>query len=250
VSEGLPEVLAAIEGVEGWLSEGQARCLFERAHAVEPGGAIVEIGSYRGRSTIVLARGADEGVTVFAVDPHGGGDRGPRQIRGAPEEGEADRAAFEANLARAGVAQRVTYLRLQSTAAINQVNHTVDLVYVDGAHRYAPALADLVGWGERVRPGGVMLVHDAFSSVGVTLAILRALAFGPQFVYAGRVRSLAEYRRAPMALGARARARNAARQLAELPWFLRNVAIKLALVMKLRRLAGTLGHDGSQLWPY
>lgn len=250
MSEGPAEVLAAIEGVEGWLSEDQARRLFERARAVAPAGTIVEIGSYRGRSTIVLARGAADEVTVLAVDPHGGTDRGPRQIHGPPEEGEADRAAFEANLARAGVAERVRYLRLESAAAIGQVKDPVDLVYVDGAHRYRPALADLVGWGERVRPGGALLVHDAFSSVGVTLAILRELAFGAQFVYVGRVRSLAEYRRAPAALDPRARARNAIHQLAELPWFLRNVAIKLALVMKLRRLAQALGHDGSQQWPY
>lgn len=250
MSEGLAEVLAAIEGVEGWLSEDQARRLFERARAVTPGGTIVEIGSYRGRSTIVLARGAADQVTVFAVDPHGGTDRGPRQIQGAPEEGEADRVAFEANLARAGASERVRYLRLESAAAIDEINDGVDLVYVDGAHRYAPALADLVGWGKKLRPGGAMLVHDAFSSVGVTLAILRALTFEQQFVYVGRVRSLAEYRRAPTPLDARTRAPNAARQLAELPWFLRNVAIKLALVMKLRRLARALGHDGSQQWPY
>lgn len=250
MSEGLADVLAAIEGVEGWLSEDQARRLFERARTVAPGGTIVEIGSYRGRSTTVLARGADEEVTVFAVDPHGGSDRGPRQIRGAPEEGEADRAAFEANLARAGVAERVTYLRLESAAALRQLTDSVDLVYVDGAHRYGPALADIVGWGQRVSPGGAMLVHDAFSSIGVTLAILRELVFGRRFVYIGRVRSLAEYQRAATALGARAGARNAARQLAELPWFLRNIAIKLALVMKLRRLAQAFGHDGSQQWPY
>jgi hypothetical protein len=148
------------------------------------------------------------------------------------------------------VAERDTHLRLESAAALGQISDSVDLVYVDGAHRYVPALADIVGWGERVRPGGAMLVHDAFSSIGVTLAILRALAFGRRFIYVGRVRSLAEYRHAPAALGARARARNAARQLAELPWFLRNVAIKLALVMKLRRLARAFGHDGSQQWPY
>jgi hypothetical protein len=250
VSEGLAEVLAAIEGVEGWLSEDQASRLFDRARAVVPGGTIVEIGSFRGRSTIVLARGAPENVAVYAIDPHGGTDRGPREIRGQREQGEADRTAFEANLARAGASERVTYLRVESAGAIGQVTPPVDLVYVDGAHRYGPARADLAGWGGCVRPGGAMLVHDAFSSIGVTLAIFRVLAFGRNFVYAGRTRSLAEYRRASGELGAGARARNASRQLAQLPWFLRNVAIKLALVMKLRRVALALGHDRGQEWPF
>ena len=48
--------LAAVDGVEGWLSDGQARRLWDRAGAVPPGGRIVEIGSFRGRSAIVLAR--------------------------------------------------------------------------------------------------------------------------------------------------------------------------------------------------
>jgi hypothetical protein len=96
-----------------------------------------------------------------------------------------------------------------------------------------------------------MLVHDAFSSVGVTLAIAVELVAGRDFLYGGRVRSLAEYRRiAGPPLRGRARVRNALRQLTELPWFARNVAIKLALVARLRRVAVALGHRPEDAWPY
>ena len=107
------------------------------------------------------------------------------------------------------------------------------LLYVDGAHRYGPARADLAGWGRRVVPGGAMLVHDAFSSVGVTLALLTECVFSSRWRYAGRTGSLAEYERACRCAG-RARARNALRQLAELPWFARNLAIKALVVARLR----------------
>jgi hypothetical protein len=43
------------------------------------------------------------------------------------------------------------------------------------------------------------------------------------------------------------RVRNAARQLAQLPWFARNLLVKLALVARARPLARLLGADG---WPY
>ena len=119
------------------------------------------------------------------------------------------------------------------------------MLFIDGAHRYGPARADLAQWGARVRRGGTMLVHDAFSSIGVTLAITRLLVFGGDFRYVRRTRSLAEYRREQ--LGARARIANAARQLAELPWFVRNLAIKIALTARLRFLAKALG---SEEWPY
>jgi hypothetical protein len=240
--------LAAAEGVEGWLSEGQARRLFERAAAVPPSGRIVEIGSYRGRSAIVLANAA-AGAEVVAIDPHAGNDRGPQEIHGSASEGDADNRAFVANLARAGVTDRIRHVRLPSQDALGAVEGPIDLLYVDGAHRIRPASDDIRRWGARVRPGGTMLVHDSFSSIGVTLALLRLLALGGEFLYVGRERSLAEYRRVGTPLSLAERLRNAGRQLAQLPWFARNVLIKIAIVLRARPLVRLLGHD-SYDWPY
>ena len=236
--------------VEGWLSPDQAERLAARAAVLPAGATIVEIGSFRGRSTIVLARAAPPDARVVAIDPHAGGDRGPQEIAADAARGEADHAAFVANLRRAGVADRVRHVRRPSQSALGEVFGGIDLLYVDGAHRFRPALRDVARWGARVRPGGTMLVHDAFSSVGVTLAIMVRLMAGGEFAYAGRSRSLAEYRRLPEPLGARARLANAAAQFAQLPWFARNVAIKLALVSGRGGLAVALGHRRGDPWPY
>ena len=249
------EALASVAGVEGWLSDGQARRLWNCARAVPPGGRVVEIGSFRGRSAIVLARAVDSAGAggrpeVVAIDPHAGNDRGPQEIHGSIDEGEADNRAFASNLARAGVTGAVRHVRLPSQEALGDVEGPIDLLYVDGAHRLGPATDDIRRWGARVRPGGRMLVHDSFSSIGVTLALLRLLLLGGEFVYAGRERSLAEYRRVGTPLSAAERLRNAARQLAELPWFARNVLIKVAIVARAPRpLLRALGHD-SRDWPY
>jgi predicted O-methyltransferase YrrM len=238
-SSGFSDALAAARDVEGWMSDDQARRLWDRASEVPAGGRIAEIGSFRGRSAIVLARAAAEGVEVVAIDPHAGNDRGPQQIEGSADEGEADHRAFVANLERAGVTARVRHVRLPSASAHDAVRGQLDLVYVDGAHRYAPARDDIRDWGARVAPGGTLLIHDGFSSVGVTLATLRLLVFNRRFDYRGRSRSLIEYRRND--LPPRATARSALRQLAQLPWFARNVLLKLAIVTRLRRDAE---------WPY
>jgi Methyltransferase domain len=216
-----------VNDVEGWLTEQQAARL--RARAAEADGLVVEIGSFRGRSTIVLASAAPE---VVAIDPHAGSDRGPQEIAPDAARGAEDHEAFRANLARAGVADRVRHVRRPSSEAFDAVDGPIALLYVDGAHRLGPARADLAGWGGRVAPGGAMLVHDAFSSIGVTLALLAECVFSARWRYAGRTGSLAEYERG--ALHGRARARNALRQLAELPWFARNLVLKVLIVARLR----------------
>ena len=94
---------------------------------------------------------------------------------------------------------------------------------------------------------GTMLIHDSFSSIGVTLAILTQLLSGKRFRYVGRSGSLAEYHREQLSIGARLR--NAGRQLVQLPWFLRNVIVKLLLVLHLEPLTRLLGHKTGD-WPY
>jgi len=236
------QALDAVRGVEGWMTDEQARVLFERSRALHAPARVVEIGSYRGRSAIVLALGAPDGVEVVAIDPHAGNDRGPQQIAGTSDEGQADHDAFTANLERAGVCARVRHVRLPSQEALGSLSGVVQLLYVDGAHRYAPARDDIARWGERVAPGGTLLIHDSFSSLGVTLAILRLLALSGEWRYVGRASSLAEYRREGVP-----RLRNLAAQAAQLPWFARNLAIKVLLVARLRPLARALGSDE---WPY
>ncbi len=241
------DALHAVAGVEGWMTDAQARRLWERARSLRPGAKVVEIGSYRGRSAIVLARGAADGVEVVAIDPHAGNDRGPQQIHGSRDEGEADHQAFVANLERARVSEQVRHVRAASQSALGAVEGPVELLYVDGAHRYAPARDDIARWGARVPAGGTMLIHDAFSSVGVTLALARLLFGSGRWRYAGRDGSLAEYRREP--LHGRERVANAARQVAQLAWFARNLAVKAAIVIGAHRVARALGHREGP-WPY
>ena len=248
---GFGSALDLIEGVEGWLTDAQARRLWDAARRLRAPATIAEIGSFRGRSTIVLAQAAADGVDVVAIDPHGGGDRGPQEIVPDAALGEEDFQAFNANLAHAGVAARVRHVRLPSRDALRPGAadglDSVDLLYVDGAHRYGPARADIEAWGDRVAAGGTLLVHDAYNAIGVTLAQLRVLFGSRRWRYEGRTGSLAEYRRAE--LSARERAANLLRQAADLPYFLRNLAIKVLIVARLRPLTRLLGHDTGH-WPY
>ena len=104
-----------------------------------------------------------------------------------------------------------------------------------------------MSWGDRVAPGGTMLVHDSFSSVGVTFALITTVFFGRKFRYVGRSQSMTEYHREPVR--GLARLSNAARQAAQLPWFVRNLVVKLALVGHVPFVARLFGHR-TETYPY
>lgn len=143
---------------------------------------IVEIGSFRGRSTIVLASAAHPGVELVAIDPHAGSDRGPQEIGADAQRGDADHAAFESNLRRARVCDRVRHVRRFSQDALAEVA---------GAQRYRPVRQDIELWGGRVGTGGTMLIDDTFNAIGVTLAHLRLLLSAPAAIRGASGRWLA-----------------------------------------------------------
>ena len=180
------------DDVAGWLTEAQAAC----SPTPRPGAAGRRDRRDRqlpGRSTIVLAAAAPD-ATVMAIDPHAGNDRGPGEIDGFAVEAAADRATFKRNLDGPVSTTASATCRPSPPTPTPTVHGPIDLLYVDGAHRYAPARADIRDWGARVVDGGGLLMHDAFSSIGVTLAIGRELLFGRRFRFIGRSRSLASYR--------------------------------------------------------
>lgn len=203
---------------EGWLTERQGRRLFEAARAVPEGEAVVEVGSHHGKSTILLALGLPEGRRLTAIDPFDD----PRWGGGAEAL-----VAFESNLARAGVRDRVVLERaLSADVAAGWDGPGVGLAWIDGAHDLRSVLADLDGWEPLLAPGGSLLVHDAFSAIGTTRAVLRRLWWNRRLRYVGCERTMLVFRREdrsiPAALG------DAARLARRLPFFVRMVAIKLS----------------------
>src|SRR5690349_9965124 len=63
-----------VANVEGWLNPSEGRVLFRLASKCTGRGVIVEIGSWKGKSTIWLGKGAKTGKRpqIHAIDPHTG----------------------------------------------------------------------------------------------------------------------------------------------------------------------------------
>lgn len=175
---------AAAADVDGWLSEAQGETLFAAAARAEGRGRIVEIGSWKGRSTVWLAAGARlAGQQVFAIDPHAGS-------REDPAARTFD--TFASNMRRAGVHDIVTPLVMSSADAARQLAGGVEILFIDGDHSEAGANADLEIWLPRLVDGGTLLMHDvvSVSFTGPLRAFRRRICWSGEFRSIRRVGSM------------------------------------------------------------
>ncbi len=221
----LPDALAASAAIPGWLTQDQATVLFTEAAALMPGSRIVEIGSHQGRSTVVLAL-ANPSADVTAVDAF----TTTRRYAGPSVESQ-----LRANLERVGVADRVTVIPARSREVRETWEAPIDLLYIDGKHDVVTVTGDLA-WTEFLSTGSHVLVHDAFSSVGVTLALIGRVLPSRRIRYLDRTGSLARFE-----IG-RPTPADRSTLLAQLPWWMRNVGIKVLLRARLRAVAARAGH--------
>lgn len=221
-------VWALADTIPGWLKEGQARLLFDQARRLGQGARVLEIGSHQGRSTVVLAKAvAPLGGSVTCVDPF---------VEGRLFGGTPTRTKFEQHVAAAGVTEQVELVAEYSTKLRPRWTDSFDLLYIDGKHDYW-TLSDDLRWSVHLPAGGAILVHDAYSSIGVTLGILAHVLPSRSLRYALRSDSMALFFQEPPT------ARDRVRILGELPWWLRNVVVKVLLRLRLRPVARLLGHD-------
>jgi predicted O-methyltransferase YrrM len=125
-----------------------------------PGMVVIEVGTWKGASTAVLAHVVRaHGGRLFAVD-HWRGNPG---VDHHAEAGELDvLSVFRRNMRALGLEDVIHPLVMPSAVAADLVPaQTADLVFIDGDHRYQAVCADLGRWRPKLRPGGILCGHDS-----------------------------------------------------------------------------------------
>ncbi|MEM9373157.1 MAG: class I SAM-dependent methyltransferase [Planctomycetota bacterium] len=151
-----PAWLTHVEQTEGWLSADEARLLHDLASGVTRG-CIVEIGAYRGRSTIALSAGAPDGIGVHSIDPHAEMWIGERLAFRGPE----DRRAFFESMIRSGAWRNVSLLNSTSAAIAPGWNTPVEMLWIDGDHSHRGVRADWDAWQPHLLRGAAVVFDDA-----------------------------------------------------------------------------------------
>lgn len=156
-------VYPMIQPIEGLLkSPRQEKWLFKSARRLANYATIVEIGSYKGRSTVSLAFGCRKNNGhVYAIDTFNGNqvdffERGFVSV-------------FQDNIKKCGLTNYVTPLVGYSKDIAKEWKHPINMLFIDGSHEYSDVLNDFECFFPFVNRGGLIAFHDVDPSwPGVT----------------------------------------------------------------------------------
>ena len=178
-----------VDNIDGWLSREEGELLYHLAKRSGTDTVIVEIGSWKGKSTICLASGSKTGcgAKVYAIDPHTGSCE---HIQRASNGTVWTFHEFTQNIERAGVSDLVVARVQTSEEAAKDFASPVGLIFIDGAHEYDLAKLDFTLWFPKLKNGGIMAFHDTVGWEGPKRTVKEFIYKSRHFKNAGFVGSI------------------------------------------------------------
>lgn len=151
----------APDKIDGFLHADEARLLTRLASLMKHDA--VEVGAYKGKSTVALAIGArfvdSVDLKVWSVDPH---DAHTDEHHGGASFGPADNQDYHKNVAP--YAERIKTINLPSVTAAAVWSKRIGVLFIDGDHTYSAVRTDFHLWSPFV-VDGVVVIHDAGGSI-------------------------------------------------------------------------------------
>jgi len=152
-------VLDRMESVEGWFTREEGDLLFKTAiKTVEqhPRNAIVEVGSYLGRSTLVLGNAvkmaSKDSPKIYAIDPH----EGDLSYPGGPGKVNPTKQKFIETMATSGLSDVVELIAKKSYEVT--WDKEIGFIFIDALHDYANVSRDFNHFEKWI--GGRIAFHD------------------------------------------------------------------------------------------
>ena len=156
-------MLEAAARIEGWMTRPELAFLYSIGLSMPDRAVVVEVGSWKGRSTVAIAEGvAGKNPRLVSVDTFSGdaaiGDHDPEEIL----------AEFRRNTAHVGFLETIVSTSVDAVASVP--DGSLDWVFIDADHAYKAVRTDVISWAPKLKPGGLMSGHD-YGRGGVTLAV-------------------------------------------------------------------------------
>lgn len=150
---------AALE-IQGFTNERELEWLAQQAAISK---TIVEIGSWKGRSTRAMADNLQKGSVIYAVDTWKGTaeDSHMEQLVGKPEEWLMGQFLSNMGPELLGTGAVVPVQAPSTEAALRFANGPkFDFIFIDAAHDYDNVKADILAWRPLLASGGLLAGHD------------------------------------------------------------------------------------------
>jgi predicted O-methyltransferase YrrM len=166
-----PERLFALaEQVQGFMPADEGRALYDAALRYLQGGTGVEIGTYCGKSTLLLGAAAQQTASVlYTIDHH----HGSEEHQAGWEYHDASLVdgvtglfdtlpTFRRTLDTAQLDEHVVTIVGRSPLVARAWRAPLQLLFIDGGHSEDAANQDFDGWARWVAAGGALVIHDVF----------------------------------------------------------------------------------------
>jgi predicted O-methyltransferase YrrM len=151
--------------ITGWMTEAELRWLAEQASTRK---RIVEIGSWKGRSTRAMADNMTTDARIISVDTWRGSDEEVHKAELAKHPTDWLLQEFKRNLSGSHPVQIFQMTSLESASALRDVRF--DMIFIDAGHDYESVKADILAWRPLLTEGGLFCGHD-YPYAGVTPAV-------------------------------------------------------------------------------
>ncbi|MDQ0246209.1 putative O-methyltransferase YrrM [Bacillus fengqiuensis] len=169
ISQRLNEVKEIVAPIEGWLNGEGIENLYTYALKA-PTSTIVEIGSWKGKSTSCLALAVkDRGEgKVYAIDTWKGSSEHQEVLKNYAED-QLYREFLE-NMSRLNLLDVIEPIRMDSieSSRVWPLKQKIGLLYIDGSHEYELVKKDFEFWSPFVAEEGYIIFDDVPSWPGPT----------------------------------------------------------------------------------
>jgi len=155
-------ILSKIKGYEdigGFLRPTEAIALYKIALQLPPQSVIVEIGSWKGKSTYCLAAGITTGK-IIAIDPfNSSGDMASAKVYAEQAGNTSLLQQFKSNMSNLGVLKKIEILHGFSNEFVGKIPK-IDLLFIDGDHSKEGCDFDFMNYVPYISKGGYIALHD------------------------------------------------------------------------------------------
>lgn len=184
------ELLGEVETVEGYLAPNEIRFLALLAACPTADGEILEIGSFKGKSTIILAKAAvlSGNSRVNAVDPMTAPSETDPDLRGDASSFED----FKKNIETHDVAGKIQFHQTFSHELARTWDKPLRLLWIDGDHTYEGTKLDFDGFAPHLADKAIVAIHDVLHEFeGGIRVFMEDVLLSPNFGACGFCGSIA-----------------------------------------------------------